>query len=67
MKKALLLILSAALVATIFQTAQAASPPQPVHAGTRILHSGGLVVEVGDPDSPIVAGTRGCVFHLWPT
>ena len=62
MRKTSLLILSAALVATIFQYAQAADVPQPVHAGTRILRSGGLVVEVGDPDSPDCRWNQGLRF-----
>lgn len=62
MKKSLLLGLSAALVATIFQTARAADAPQPVHAGTRILYSGDLVVEVGDPDSPDCRWNQGLRF-----
>ncbi len=62
MKKTSLLILSAALVATFFQATRAANPPQPVHAGTRILHSGGLIVEVGDPDSPDCRWNQGLRF-----
>ncbi|UCG59524.1 MAG: LamG domain-containing protein [Phycisphaerales bacterium] len=34
----------------------------PVHAGTRVLRSGGLVVEVGDPNSPECRWNRGLRF-----
>ena len=51
MKNTLRILLSAAIVTTIYGTALAGDGLQPVHAGTRILHSGNLVVEVGDPDS----------------
>ncbi|MCP4258717.1 MAG: LamG domain-containing protein [Planctomycetes bacterium] len=61
MKKTLFL-LSAALLATIIQTASAADNPQPIHAGTRILQSGNMVVEVGDPDSPDCRWNQGLRF-----
>jgi hypothetical protein len=61
MKKALFII-SAALLLTIMQTVSAADDPLPVHAGTRILRSGGLVVEVGDPDSPDCRWNQGLRF-----
>jgi len=51
MKKTMFFLLSAVLSTSAFQIASAADNPQPVHAGTRILQSGSLVVEVGDPDS----------------
>jgi hypothetical protein len=44
-------ILLLTLVIISFQPCSAGEIPQPVHAGTRILYSGNLVVEVGDPDS----------------
>jgi len=34
----------------------------PVHAGARLLHSGSLVVEVGDPDSPECRWNKGLRF-----
>lgn len=40
----------------------AAEIPQPVHTGTRILYSGNLVVEVGDPDSPDCRWNQGQRF-----
>ena len=61
MKKTLLL-LSAALLLTIVRTASAADDPQPVHAGTRILQSGNMVVEVGDPGSPDCRWNKGLRF-----
>jgi hypothetical protein len=60
MKKTLIL-LSAALLLIVIQTA-AADDPQPVHAGTRILQSGSMVVEVGDPDSPDCRWNQGLRF-----
>jgi len=42
--------------------AAAADEPQPIHAGTRILHSGGMVVEIGDPDSPDCRWNKGLRF-----
>ena len=62
MKNTSFLMLSAALVAAFFQTARPANPPQPVHAGARILRSGGLIVEVGDPDSPDCRWNQGLRF-----
>ena len=50
---ATLLTLIVAIIS--FQPCSAREIPQPVHEGTRILYSGDLVVEVGDPDS---AGSR---------
>ncbi|MHC4352202.1 MAG: hypothetical protein ACYS0H_05730, partial [Planctomycetota bacterium] len=61
MKKALILLFSTAVLATFCRTARA-DDPQPVHAGTRILHSGSLVVEVGDPDSPDCRWNQGLRF-----
>jgi len=54
--------LSAALLLTIVRTASAADDPQPVHAGTRILQSGNMVVEVGDPGSPDCRWNKGLRF-----
>jgi hypothetical protein len=62
MKKTSFFLLSAAIIATFCRTARPADNPQPVHAGTRILHSGSMVVEVGDPDSPDCRWNRGLRF-----
>ena len=62
MKKTLFFLLSAAVLATIYRTAWAADNPQSIHAGTRILHSGSLIVEVGDPDSPDCRWNQGLRF-----
>jgi len=62
MKKTLFFLLSAAVLATIYRTASAEDNPQPIHAGTRILHSGSLIVEVGDPDSPDCRWNQGLRF-----
>ena len=59
MKKALFSLLSAVLLTINIQTVSAA---EPVHAGTRILQSGGLIVEVGDPDSPDCRWNKGLRF-----
>jgi hypothetical protein len=61
MKKTLFLI-SAALLINLIQICYAEDNPQPVHAGTRILQSGGLVVEVGDPGSPDCRWNQGLRF-----
>jgi len=61
MKKTLFLI-SAALLLNLIRICYAADAPQPVHAGTRILRSGNLVVEVGDPDSPDCRWNQGLRF-----
>ncbi|MHC4300989.1 MAG: LamG domain-containing protein [Planctomycetota bacterium] len=55
-------LLSAALLTIVCQASLAADDPQPVHAGTRILHSGDFVVEVGDPDSPDCRWNKGLRF-----
>jgi hypothetical protein len=62
MKKTLFSLLSAALLTTAIQTVSALDNPQPVHAGTRILQSGNMVVEVGDPDSPDCRWNQGLRF-----
>ena len=62
MKKTFFLLFSAALVITVIQTASAADDPLPVHADTRILQSGNMVVEVGDPDSPDCRWNQGLRF-----
>ena len=62
MKKISFFLLSAVILATLCRTSRAADNPQPIHAGTRILHSGGLVVEVGDPDSPDCRWNQGLRF-----
>jgi hypothetical protein len=62
MKKTLFFLLSAAVVAAFCRTASPSDNPQPVHAGTRILYSGNMVVEVGDPDSPDCRWNQGLRF-----
>jgi len=62
MKKTLFFLLSAAILGTIYRTASAADNPQPIHAGTRTLHSCNLIVEVGDPDSPDCRWNQGLRF-----
>ncbi len=58
--------LSIRVVATSFLLALGTSPieaqPQSVHSGTRILHSGSLVVEVGDPESAECLWNKGLRF-----
>jgi len=62
MKKISFFLLSAAVIASLCRTALPADNPQPVHAGTRILQSGNMVVEVGDPDSPDCRWNQGLRF-----
>ncbi|MFC1603788.1 LamG-like jellyroll fold domain-containing protein [Planctomycetota bacterium] len=62
MKKTYFFLLSAAVIVTFCRTACPADNPQPVHAGTRILHSGNMVVEVGDPGSPDCRWNQGLRF-----
>jgi hypothetical protein len=62
MKKISFLLLSAAVVAVLCRSAFPADNPQPIHAGTRILQSGNMVVEVGDPDSPDCRWNQGLRF-----
>ena len=62
MKKTSIFLLSAAVLVTFCRIAGPADNPQPIHAGTRILHSGNLVVEVGDPDSPDCRWNQGLRF-----
>jgi len=62
MKKTYFFVLSAAVIATFCRIARPADNPQPVHAGTRILQSGNMVVEVGDPDSPDCRWNQGLRF-----
>ena len=62
MKKTSFFLLSAAVIAVFCRTACPADNPQPVHAGTRILQSGNMVVEVGDPDSPDCRWNQGLRF-----
>lgn len=62
MKKIRFFLLSAAMFVTICGTPSGADDPQPVHAGTRILRSGNLIVEVGDPDSPDCCWNKGLRF-----
>jgi hypothetical protein len=62
MKKTSFLLLSVIVIAAFCQTARPADNPQPVHAGTRILQSGNMIVEVGDPDSPDCRWNQGLRF-----
>ena len=62
MKKTVFFLLSAVILTTISRTCSAANDPQPVHAGTRILHCGNLIVEVGDPDSSDCRWNQGLRF-----
>ena len=62
MKETSFFLLSAAILAATCRTCSAADDPQPVHAGTRILHSANLVAEVGDPNSPDCRWNRGLRF-----
>jgi len=62
MKKTSFFLLSAAVIAILCRTARPADNPQHVHAGTRILQSGNLVVEVGDPDSADCRWNQGLRF-----
>ncbi|NQT04225.1 MAG: hypothetical protein HQ580_19520 [Planctomycetes bacterium] len=61
-EKDIFFLLSVAILTAIYRTAFAADNPQPIHAGTRILHSGNLIVEVGDPDSPDCRWNQGLRF-----
>jgi len=45
-----------------FWSIPTAAESLPVHAGTRLLHSGSLVVEVGDPNSPDCKWNKGLRF-----
>ena len=45
-----------------FLPVPARSEPLPVHAGARLLQSGSLVVEVGDPDAPECKWNKGLRF-----
>ncbi|MBN1508135.1 MAG: hypothetical protein JW955_14890 [Sedimentisphaerales bacterium] len=51
-----------ALVSVSVQSAPTRAETPPVHAGTRLLRSGNLVVEVGDPDSPECRWNEGLRF-----
>jgi hypothetical protein len=61
-KFTLVWITATALLVLTFQAAPAAGQPLPVHAGTRILRSGSLVVEVGDPESAECRWNKGLRF-----
>jgi len=50
------------IVIISFQSCLAGEIPQPVHAGTRILRSGNLLVEVGDPDATDCRWNQGLRF-----
>ena len=62
MKKISFFLLSVAVIAILCRSARPADNLQPIHAGTRILHSGNMVVEVGDPDSPDCRWNQGLRF-----
>ncbi|MFH1719411.1 MAG: LamG-like jellyroll fold domain-containing protein [Planctomycetota bacterium] len=62
MRKTLPVLLSAVVLATVCGAIQAADEPQPIHAGTRVLHSGSMIVEIGDPDSPDCRWNKGLRF-----
>jgi hypothetical protein len=53
-------LMTCALLA--FETGTAASQPVPAHAGTRLLQSGSLVIEVGDPESAECRWNKGLRF-----
>ncbi len=55
-------IVATALLVLILQAAPAGGQPLPVHAGTRLLRSDSLVVEVGDPESPEAEWNQGLRF-----
>lgn len=54
------IVIASALV--IFWPTPATGEALPVHAGTRLLQSGSLVVEVGDPNSPNCLWNKGLRF-----
>ncbi|UCF17623.1 MAG: hypothetical protein JSW59_09205, partial [Phycisphaerales bacterium] len=62
MKSFCAFLFTVAVWMSLHQAAPAAENPQPVHAGTRILHSGNLIVEMGDPDSPDCRWNKGLRF-----
>ena len=61
-KLTLIWILVTALSVLTFQAGPVTGQPLPVHAGTRILRSGSLVVEVGDPESAECRWNKGLRF-----
>jgi hypothetical protein len=61
MKKVMLFLISAGILTHVCRPVLS-NDPQPVHAGTRILHSANLVVEIGDPDSPDCRWNKGLRF-----
>ena len=61
MKKIMLFLISAGIFPNICGSVFADNP-QPVHAGTRLLRSGNLVAEIGDPDSPDCRWNKGLRF-----
>mgnify|MGYP001069851264 CR=1 FL=1 len=62
MGKTFFSLVAAAISMALCGSSRAAVDLQPVHEGTRILHSGKLVVEVGDPDSPDCLWNEGLRF-----
>jgi hypothetical protein len=62
MKKTIFFLLTAGILMAFCRPAYPADNLQPIHAGTRILHSGNMVVEVGDPDSPDCRWNQGLRF-----
>lgn len=61
-KFTLIQVVVEAFLLLTFQADRAAGQPLPVHAGTRILRSGSLVVEVGDPESAEARWNQGLRF-----
>ncbi|MGD2094311.1 MAG: LamG domain-containing protein [Phycisphaerales bacterium] len=62
MNKTSFFLLSAFIFTSICRAVSVADGLQPEHAGTRILHSGSLVVEIGDPNSPDCRWNQGIRF-----
>ncbi len=62
MSKFTLVQIVAAFILLTFQMDPAAGQPLPVHAGTHLLRSGSLVVEVGDPESAECRWNKGLRF-----
>ncbi|MCX5643681.1 MAG: hypothetical protein NTZ17_03200 [Phycisphaerae bacterium] len=54
----------AASILLALETERATGQSLPAHAGTRLLQSGGLVVEVGDPESSECLWNKGLRFSL---
>lgn len=61
-KSVLVFSVTIAFVTMLIGSEGAPASSLPIHQGTRILKSGNLVVEVGDPDSPECRWNRGLRF-----